>query len=59
MTLSQLVENYKRYKVQKIRNQNRWRVVDMYISGRWPYIGEFDSKEEAERFIDRRASSNF
>ena len=59
MTLNELVENYKRYKVQKVRNQNRWRVVDMYISGRWPYIGEFDSKEEAERFIDRRASSNF
>jgi hypothetical protein len=59
MTLSQLVENYKRYKVQKVRNQNRWRVVDTYISGRWPYIGEFDSKEEAECFIGRRASSNF
>jgi hypothetical protein len=59
MTLSQLVENYKRYKVQKVRNQNLWRVVDTYISGRWPYIGEFDSKEEAERFKDRRTSSNF
>lgn len=38
MTLSQLFENYKRYKVQKVRNQNKWRVIDTYISGRWPYI---------------------
>lgn len=59
MTLSQLVENYKRYKVKKVRNQNLWRVVDTYISGRWPYIGAFTSKEEAERFIDYRASSNY
>ena len=59
MTLSKLVENYKRYKVQKVRNQNRWRVIDTYIAGRWPYIGEFSSKEEAERFKDRRASRNY
>jgi hypothetical protein len=59
MTLSQLIANYKRYKIQKVRNQDRWRVVDTYISGRWPYIGEFGSKEEAENFIDRRASRNY
>lgn len=59
MTLSQLVENYKRYKVQKVRNQNKWRVIDSYGCGRRPYIGEFDLKEAAERFVDRRASSNY
>lgn len=55
MTLTQFITAFDRLKVKKVRGEKRWRVIDTYLSSRWSYIAEFDSKKEAEDFIIRRA----
>lgn len=57
MTLNKLLNNLETLKIRKVKvdGQTRYRVVDLNCSGRWAYIGEFDTKQEAEDFKWRRA----
>ena len=54
MTLSQLANNIKSIKVKKVPRQKIWQVIDTRYYGDKKCIAEFDNKNDAEKFVDKR-----
>ena len=54
MTLSNLINNVTSIKVKKVPRQKIWQVIDTRYYGDKKYIAEFDNKNDAENFVDKR-----
>lgn len=59
MSLNRILKNFDNLKIRKVRGESCWRVYDLKYDMRRECIAEFDSKDDAEWFVMKRATSNY
>jgi len=54
MKLSVLLDNIKSIKIRKAPRKDEWEVFDLRYGDKGRLIASFQSKDEADKFVDRR-----